>query len=293
MIREQLILKVLYILDKGDILDEGHFQMELEDFTKLLLSMQKDNLIRGVNPFYADDTVYSLDMEGISITTNGIEYLKRIHEEILKDILKELYDNRFKKGLVPAAIRKELFIRLKVNEVEAYLNTLVEKTYVKAKTVKPIEFKGPRNNKFKFTSNPYYEYWITDNGAAYYESDFQETIKRKAETNTYNISGNQVNIANDQATIVATQNNGIDIEELDRLVQNIKSLLTNSIPPEVTEVITDSVDALQEELKKDSPKKGIVKTAISGLTGAFPRITEAVELTAAVATIVQFAMAIL
>lgn len=64
------------------------------------------------------------------------------------------------------------------------------------------------------------------------------------------INGGQVNIAKDHATINATQNNSINTDELDKLVQSIKSLLTDEIAPEEQEIINDNIEVLQEELKK-------------------------------------------
>lgn len=107
------------------------------------------------------------------------------------------------------------------------------------------------------------------------------------------IQGGQVNIAKDQATINANQYNGISTDELDTIVQKIKVLLNNGIPTEEREIINDNVDVIQEELKKECPKKGFIKTAIQGLQNIYPKIATAAELTAAVTSIIQFAMTIL
>ena len=107
------------------------------------------------------------------------------------------------------------------------------------------------------------------------------------------VHGGQVNIAKDQATINATQNNGINTKELDKLVDSIKALLTDEIPKEEKEIINDNVEVLQEEIKKENPKKGFIRTAISGLQGIFPKIAGAARLTAALTSIIQFAMTVL
>lgn len=101
--------------------------------------------------------------------------------------------------------------------------------------------------------------------------------------------GGQVNIAKGQATINATQNNGINFEELDRLVVNIKTLLTTEIALIEREIINDTVEVLQTELRKENPKKGFIKTAISGLEGILPKIPEAVKLTTAIISLIQLA----
>lgn len=107
------------------------------------------------------------------------------------------------------------------------------------------------------------------------------------------VHGGQVNIAKDQATINATQYNGINAKELDKLVQSIKTLMTDEISPEERQIINDNIEVLQEELKKENPKKGFVRTAIRSLQGVFPKIAGSVELTGAITSIIQFAIAVL
>ncbi len=290
MEKEKPILKCLYLIDKYSSLDPSDLDMEFNEFASLLIDMQEDGLIRGISPLYADDEISELDYEDVKITVRGIDYLKRIHGEIQNDILKELYNNRFKKGSTPATIRKAIFVHLKENEIEAYLKALKENKFVRTETIKVPALRNPISKKVTFSASTYLEYWIAEDGMKYLENEFQEVEKIHMPHTYYNISGNQVNIANDHATINALQNNGINVEELDRLVNTIKSLLTDSLSPEVLEVITDNVEVLQEELRKENPKKGFIKTAISGLQNARPHIADAVELTAAITSIIQFAM---
>ncbi|WP_157047268.1 hypothetical protein [Alkaliphilus metalliredigens] len=58
-------------------------------------------------------------------------------------------------------------------------------------------------------------------------------------------------------------------------------------------IINDNIEVLQEELKRENPRKGFVRTAINGLQGVSPKIAGAVELTAAVTNIIQFAIMVL
>lgn len=107
------------------------------------------------------------------------------------------------------------------------------------------------------------------------------------------INGGQVNIAKDQSTINAKQYNGVNADELDNLVKNIKTLLTDKIAPAEQEVINDNIEVLQEELKKENLKKGFIKTAINGLKGMLPKLSGSIQLTAAIISLVQFATAVL
>jgi len=107
------------------------------------------------------------------------------------------------------------------------------------------------------------------------------------------VNGGQMNMAKDKAVINATQKNGIDVQELDELVSSIKSSLNDEIGLEEKQIINDNVEVLQEELKQDNPKKGFIRTAISGLQGVFPKITDSANLMASLTSIIQFAMSVL
>ena len=86
-------------------------------------------------------------------------------------------------------------------------------------------------------------------------------------------------ISKDNSTINATQNNnGSNIDELMRLVSSIKALLDDTIPEDEKELINDNIEAIQEQLKNDKPKKGLIKTCINGLNSAILGIPNAIEL---------------
>lgn len=95
-----------------------------------------------------------------------------------------------------------------------------------------------------------------------------------------NINGGQaqVNISRENSSITANQTNNIQGAELESIISSIKSLITNEIPTVEREVIIDSLDVIEEELKKDAPKKGFLKTAWNGLETAIQKIPDAVQL---------------
>jgi len=108
---------------------------------------------------------------------------------------------------------------------------------------------------------------------------------------TTNVTANgsaQVNLAQDHATINATQNNGVDQAELNRLIETITALMPDGILPDDKELICESVEVIQEELKKEYPKKSLVKMAISGLKTVAPKIAGTVEFAASIASLVLF-----
>lgn len=109
------------------------------------------------------------------------------------------------------------------------------------------------------------------------------------ENTKYSITVNngQVNLANDQATINATMNNGVDMPTLITLISEVKQTLSDEFSTEEQEEVNDSLETLKEELSKNSPRKGLVKTALKGLTSLS---NKSVQFAAAVATIGSFVM---
>lgn len=107
------------------------------------------------------------------------------------------------------------------------------------------------------------------------------------ENNRYNITNNigQVNIAKDQATINATQNN---FYEIDKLVNQVKTNINSIDDSELKNEIIDNIEGLQEELKKETPKKGIIKAIINALKTILLKITETIEVTTAISKIIDF-----
>lgn len=288
MNREQLLLTILNCLDNGDMLSVDDFNMELGELTNVFLSMQKDGLIQNVAPLYADNKVYFLDMERISLATNGIDYLKRLPQEVQKNILQTLHDNRFSGSLSISKIRKKIFLNFHKREIEAYLKILKDKGYVIIETKKAFH-----NKETKFAPVAESEYRISEQGAIFVENGFEETIDHSIAANVYSISGSQINIASDQATIIATQKNGINYEELDNLVEIIKSLLSDSLPTEISGNISESIDVLHKELNEEAPKKSIIKGSLNKLLKALPYAASAVKLTEALLNIIRFAIDVL
>ena len=78
---------------------------------------------------------------------------------------------------------------------------------------------------------------------------------------TYNINGQQVNIANDNASITAIQNNnGIDVNELHKLVEAMKAGLSPHLSSEDKADAEESIDIIKAELSSGSHKKQKVKS---------------------------------
>ena len=107
-------------------------------------------------------------------------------------------------------------------------------------------------------------------------------------TYSITVSNGQVNIASDNATITATNNVGVDLAQLDTLISNVRSAAVG-ITGEDAETLSDSLEVIEEQAKSDKPKKGFIKTAITGLK----TLKGTAEFAAAVAALVQFVQTIL
>ena len=107
------------------------------------------------------------------------------------------------------------------------------------------------------------------------------------ERNTYNITvkNGQVNIANDNASLVAHNTVAPLQEELGRLIQDIKSLLEQQdLSEEDTDTLTCSLDVISEEMKEVKPRASFLKTAVNGIK----MIKGTAEFGAAIVALIQF-----
>lgn len=78
---------------------------------------------------------------------------------------------------------------------------------------------------------------------------------------TYNINGQQVNIANDNANITAIQNNnGINADELHKLIEAMKSDLNPNLSSEDRSDAEESIDIIESELRSGNPDEQKVKS---------------------------------
>lgn len=102
-------------------------------------------------------------------------------------------------------------------------------------------------------------------------------------------NGGQVNISRDMSTLNAVQNVGAKSDELINLVGEINRLLNVSeISDEQREIIEESVETIQSELQNSSPKKGLIKTCITGLKATILGIPTGIELYNNINQLIEF-----
>lgn len=79
---------------------------------------------------------------------------------------------------------------------------------------------------------------------------------------TFNMNGGQFNYAKDNATINATQNNGVNTSELDSIIKSITENLSD-LKKEDAESIEDTIEMVREELAKPEPKVSRLRSCVT------------------------------
>lgn len=106
----------------------------------------------------------------------------------------------------------------------------------------------------------------------------------------YNVTvhNGQAIIASDNATVTATNNVGVDADELKKLIANVKSA-SGTLDPEEQTVVSECLEVIESETVAEKPKKSFLRTAITTLTA----VKGVAEFAAAAATLAEFVSVIL
>lgn len=101
----------------------------------------------------------------------------------------------------------------------------------------------------------------------------------------YNVTveNGQAIIATDNATVHATNQVGVDVSELKKLIAKVQGA-ANSLTPEEQETVSECLEVIENEAIAEKPKKGMLKTALNTLKA----IKGVVEFGSAVAGIAAF-----
>ncbi len=250
MVNERDILKILWYVEQyGQNINNELFELPFEDYAEALSYVQGEGLIKGVGIERADDTVHELDTENISLTTLGIEYMKRIPDEIEKNILEVLNVNSHDGSLRSSQISNELFIPLSNAELKAYLKLLIDKDDIKEEIEKAQSFKSPFDKKCNTPIPDSKKYRISAKGIEFVKNNFQAKAKEYAPATVLNISAGIVNFG--------TIQNLNYIEELKEIIPE----------PDVRE----EIEKYFEEIKMITAEENVSK---SKLATAFKKIGE-------------------
>lgn len=101
----------------------------------------------------------------------------------------------------------------------------------------------------------------------------------------------QINIAQDNASVTATQNNGVDLNKLEALIKNLKDS-TIDLSDEDRQDVFDSVEVIETEVRSGKPKRGMLTTASNTLKRIAGKVPQAIEFIAAVTEITAFVMSL-
>ena len=109
------------------------------------------------------------------------------------------------------------------------------------------------------------------------------------EKNAFNITikNGQVNIANDNSTLTAYNNISFNLNELDKLIEDVKKISQKEqLSSDDEEQLNCNLEVISEELKSKQPRKSFIKTAVEGMK----MIKGTAEFGAAITTLIQFVL---
>lgn len=75
----------------------------------------------------------------------------------------------------------------------------------------------------------------------------------------------QINSAVGNAVIHATQNNGLNIQELENILKDLQQKIPANITEQEKEEINESIDFIRTEVQNEKPKKSLLKKTLLGL----------------------------
>jgi hypothetical protein len=103
-------------------------------------------------------------------------------------------------------------------------------------------------------------------------NDFEEAFMNNGKNkSSIKIGDNakQVNVAMDNGTVIATQNNNPDLHELQNLFDCLIRQIPDNASKEVREQINEGLATIKSELQKQQPSKGTMNLIMSGVKGLF------------------------
>lgn len=109
---------------------------------------------------------------------------------------------------------------------------------------------------------------LTSEGLEYFAEN-EEMNKMMENTNfSFTVSGGQVNVASGNATINATQNNGVNSKELDDIIKGIMENLSD-LKKEDADEIADIVEMAKDELTKPELKVSRLRICLTLIAPMF------------------------
>lgn len=229
--------------------------------------------------FSGDEIVFALyeELHGLAVETNDAELLRCVTERVY--------------GKFPQPLRSRVnkFVDL-VKNYEKSQNKPFDPSAASDTYQEKINTKLRLENELSVVANEaegvdsQYEHYLAEIDEIIRRSDMSEKTRERGRISVTVTGGNpQINAAFDEATINATQNNGMDLDTLYRLLSNVKTAVAE-MPPEDAEAASETLEVIEHEAQQEKPRKSFLKTALTGLQA----IKGTAEFAAAVAALVQF-----
>ena len=152
-------------------------------------------------------------------------------------------------------------VTIEINDLKDIPNIRIAKN----KLLKELEVAGVISGYKENTLGELYAY-LTTNGQEYFKEKKQEdTISNSM---IINMNGGQLSFAKDNATIYATQNNGVNGNELDDIIKGIVDNLKD-LKKEDADEIADVVEMAKNELAKPQPKMSRLRNCLTLIAPMF------------------------
>jgi len=180
----------------------------------------------------------------------GVEVMTKDAEKLLKYIV-----NESKK-------QNSTEVSIEINDITDIPNVRIAKN----KLLDELEVAGVISGYKENTLGELYAYLTTD-GQEYFEEKEQEDTMSNSGM-IINVNGGQLNFARDNATIHATQNNGVNGNELDDIIRGIMENLSG-LEKEDADEISDIVEIAKDELTKPEPKLSRLRNCLTLITPMF------------------------
>ncbi len=159
------------------------------------------------------------------------------------------------------------------NDTEVYieindLKNIPNMRIAKNKLLNELEVAGVISGYKENTLGELYAYLTTDGQDYFKEKKQEDPMGNNGLIINMNMNGGQFNLAKDNATINATQNNDVNGNELDDIIKGIMDNLSE-LKKENADEIADIVEMAKEELAKQEPKVSRLRNCLTLIAPMF------------------------
>ncbi len=155
-------------------------------------------------------------------------------------------------------------VSIEINDLKNIPNMKIAKN----KLLKELEVAGVISGYRENVLGELYAYLTTDGQDYFKEKKQEDPMGNTGMIINMNMNGGQFNLAKDNATINATQNNGVNGNELDDIIKGIMENLSD-LKKEDADEIADIVEMTKDELAKPEPKISRLRNCLALIAPIF------------------------